>query len=110
MTKKEMFAKIAVMCAQDEEVVNFCNHEIELLGKKRSSSKPTKVQVANEGIKDNIVETLGNIGEPMTVTEVIKAMGGEYTPQKISALLRQLVEAGKVVKTVEKKVSRFALA
>ena len=110
MTKKEMFAKIAVMCAQDEEVVNFCNHEIELLGKKRGSSKPTKLQLANEGIKEAVLEVLGNIGEPMTVTEIVKEMGGVYTPQKISALLRQLIEAEKVVKTVEKKVSRFALA
>ena len=47
----------------------------------------------------------------MTVTQIIAS--GEFepltSPQKISALLKQLIEADKVVKTVEKKTSYFAV-
>lgn len=82
------------------------------LMKKKSSSKPTKAQLANEAVKDEIREVLGSADEPMTVSEILKAMPNEYSSQKISALLRQMGEEGtkEVVKTIEKKVSRFALA
>ena len=110
MTKKEMFNHIATVCATDEAIVDFCKHEIELLGRKKGSSKPTKTQVENEGIKANILEVLGEAEEPMTVGEILKGLDGDYSSQKISALCRQLVGAGKVEKTIEKKVSRFTLA
>ena len=42
MTKKEMFAYIANEMKGNEEVVNFCNHEIELLEKKASNKSATK--------------------------------------------------------------------
>ena len=110
MTKKEMFNAIRVRVADDAEMVAFIDHEIELLSRKKGSSKPTKTQVENEGIKLSILGILGEAEEPMTVGEILKALDGEFTSQKISALMRQLVADGKVEKTVEKKVSRFALA
>lgn len=110
MTKKEMFNHIATVCATDEAIVDFCKHEIELLGRKKGSSKPTKTQVENEGIKEEILAVLAECDEAVTVKELLPMLNGDYTSQKISALLRQLVTAEKVVKTVEKKVSRFSLA
>ena len=82
----------------------------EQMAKKRGSSKPTKTQVENEGIKNEILEALAEADEPMTCGEITKALEGDYTSQKISALLRQLVAGGKVTKSTEKKVSRFELA
>ena len=78
------------------------------MAKKKGSSKPTKTQLENEKVKDEILETL--IDGRMTCGEVVKALEDEYTSQKISALLRQLVGAGKVNKVTEKKVSYFELA
>lgn len=80
------------------------------MAKKRTSSKPTKTQVENEGIKEKILAVLAECDEAVTVKEILPLMDDDYTSQKISALLRQLVTSGKVVKTVEKKVSRFSLA
>lgn len=80
------------------------------VAKKRSSSKPTKTQVENEAIKERILEILLRNENAVTCGEIVKALDNEYHSQKISALLRQLVATGKVVKTTEKKVSRFALA
>ena len=80
------------------------------IAKKKGSSKPTKTQIANEGVKDAILAVLGDAEAPLTVGEIVKVMDGEYTSQKISALCRQLVASGKVEKAIEKKVSRFSLA
>ena len=94
----------------DGEVAEKLTALREQMAKKRGSSKPTKTQVENEGIKAEILEALAEADEPMTCGEITKALEGDYTSQKISALLRQLVAGGKVTKSTEKKVSRFELA
>ena len=110
MTKKEMFVEIRNAVADNAEFVAFIDHEIELLSRKRGTSKPTKTQIANEAIKEEILAVLADADEALTVGEIVKALEGDYTSQKISALCRQLKEEGKVEKTTEKKVSRFTLA
>ena len=111
ITKKEMFAMIKAQVKDNAEMVAFIDHEIELLDKKASNKKATKTQEANIGIKATILAVLEGT-KPMTVTEMQGASAelGELSNQKVSALVRQLVEAGKVVKTIDKKVSRFSLA
>ena len=111
ITKKEMFTMIKAQVKDNAEMVAFIDHEIELLDKKASNKKATKTQEANVGIKSTILAVLEG-AKPMTVTEMQGASAelGELSNQKVSALVRQLVEAGKVVKTINKKVSRFSLA
>ena len=108
MTKKEMFTEIANLLSAREDIVEFCNHEIELLSRKRTSTKPTKTQRENAVIKEQIVSVLTD--EPMTIGEINAAMGTEYSPQKLSALLRQLCLEGVAVKDTVGKVPYFALA
>ena len=110
ITKKEMFTMIKAQVKDNAEMVAFIDHEIELLDKKASNKKATKTQEANVGIKSTILTVLEG-AKPMTVTEMQGASAelGELSNQKVSALVRQLVEAGKVVKTIDKKVSRFSL-
>ena len=111
ITKKEMFTMIKAQVKDNAEMVAFIDHEIELLQKKASNKKATKTQEANVGIKATILAILKG-ADPMTITEMQGASAelGELSNQKVSALVRQLVEAGTVVKTVDKKVSRFSLA
>ena len=111
ITKKEMFTMIKAQVKDNAEMVAFIDHEIELLDKKAFNKKATKTQEANVGIKSTILTVLEG-GKSMTVTEMQGASAelGELSNQKVSALVRQLVEAGKVVKTIDKKVSRFSLA
>lgn len=115
MTKREMFAAIANVAevAANEEMMAFINHEIELLdARKNSKSKGmTKTQKENEGVKAVIAEVLAESESKKTVTELIsdERLSG-YTNQKISALLRQMVEAGKVVKSIEGKKAYFEVA
>ena len=80
--------------------------------KKSANRKPTKTQVANEGLKDVILEVLENYAKPVTVTEILASGKFEQNTsnQKISSLLKQLVDAQLVVKTVDKKTSLFSIA
>jgi len=112
MTKREMFAHIATVNANDAGIVEFCNHQIDLLDARKTSKTPTKTQKANEGIMDAIAEALANLDGGVTVTDLIAsadALNG-LTNQKVSALLRKMVEVGRVTKTIEGKKALFALA
>ena len=113
MTKKEMFNLIATVNSDNAEIVEFCNHEIELLENRKSGKKGlTKTQKENEVIMDNIVSALNDIGEAVTVTDLLAhgIEGFDITCQKASALLRKLVEKGLVTKSIEGKKALFAVA
>lgn len=111
MTKKEMFEMIKGVCANDIRIVEFCEHEIELLNRKSSKSTQTKTQIENENIKGAIVNALTEIAKPVTITEMqeLNTEMANYSNQKLSALLKQLVESNQVVKTVDKKKSYFTV-
>lgn len=100
MTKKENFVAIKNILNESGIVDfnEFIDHEVELLGRKRStSSKPTKRQIENEAVKARISEVLTDEGQ--TVTEILKAIGDEtLTNQRVSALLRQMGTRKEVVK------------
>lgn len=104
MTKREKFATIKGILNENGIVEwdEFLDHEVELLSRKRSkSSKPTKRQVENEGVKARIAEVLTDEGQ--TVTEILKALDDDtLTNQRVSALLRQMTEAGDATKEVVK--------
>lgn len=114
-TKKEMFRKLIELAQENErtDLVEFCEHEIELLNKKASASGQTKTQAENEKIKVVIAEELTRIARAVTISELIKESEslGQYSNQKLSALLKQMVENDKTVtKIIDKKKSLFAIA
>ena len=111
MTKREMFAAIANVAevSANAEMVEFLNHQIELLDARKSGKGLTKTQKANEEVKAVIAEVLADV-EKATVTDLIKdeRLGG-FTNQKVSALLRQMKDKGLVDKTMEGKKAYFSL-
>lgn len=114
ITKRERFNSLLSLSEvqADAGLVAFIEHEIELLDKKNSGEKkPTAKQSENEVIKDAIVEGMEE-KRLYTVTEIIKEVAecNELTNQRVSALLRQLKDEGKVVKTIDKRKSYFQLA
>lgn len=112
MTKREMFEQIKANHSLTTEEVAFINHELELLAKKNSAEKkPTAVQVANEGIKGDIVAGMEN-GKKYTITDLMKSIPAcaELSNQRVSALVRQLVTDGVIVRTEEKRKAYFSLA
>lgn len=116
MTKKEYFAVLAEVVEQSnmenkEGALAFIAHEVELLEKKSAKSGQTKTQKENAEILVKIKAALVEVGKAVTITELQAASAemAQYSNQKLSALLKKLVESGEVVKTTEKKKSYFSV-
>ncbi len=108
-TKAQMFAQIKANYPLTADEVKFIDHELELLSKKNSAEKkPTAQQTANAGIKQSIVDGMEN-GKAYTITDIIKSVPAcaDLTNQRVSALMRQLVENGAVVRTEDKRKAYF---
>lgn len=111
MTKKDMFALIKERVADNEDMVAFIDHEIELLNKKANGSrKPTAKQIENEALKNDVLAVLSAEGK--TVSQIIASdeKFAGMSNQKMTALLKMLVADGSAEKVVDKKTSFFKLA
>ena len=119
LTKKDYFEMIKGVCADRTDIIDFCNHEIELLSRKNSKSGATKTQKENEIVANMLVEELAKVGKPITITDLMNTSetikgytlenGNNLTNQKISAIFKQLVESNKIVKVIDKKKSYFSI-
>lgn len=114
ITKRENFEGIkAILVNMDidnkEQYIDFINHELELLDKKALSRGTSKTSQEQEELMTMIVDNLKTIGRSVTITELQKesAEMAEYSNQKLSAMLKKLVDSGVVAKSVDKKKSYF---
>ena len=119
VTKKDYFNALRALVVDTEvenktALIDFIDNELALLAKKANSakSKPSKAQAENEGIKTAIIAALNEAEKALTITEFQTTYPefAEYSNQKLSALFKQLVDAGAVEKTVVKKKSYFSVA
>ena len=115
-TKKDYFAILRASYPETAsnyaEVIAFIDHEVDLLTKKSGGEKkPTAQQTANESIKTAIIEGMTK-NRLYTVTEIQKEISecAELSNQRVSALLRQLKDENKVVRTEDKRKAYFSLA
>ena len=113
MTKKEKFeAIVEILNAQGEtDLAETMEAEIDRVVKHNSyrSTKPTTKQKENEAIKDLILDTLDST--PATISDIIaKNPSLPNSIQKVSALLGQMVEEGKAVRTYVKRKAYFSVA
>ena len=109
MTKKEMFALIANLNATNSAIVEFCNHEIELLDNKKSKGNAK----ANEKVTKEVeivYSALVSVNKAVTASELIAETdlsaleneSGVVSTQKVSAMLKKLVDSGRVEKLTDK--------
>jgi len=84
-----------------EDVIAFCEHEIELLDKKTAKAKERAEAKRAEG--DELTEQIYGIlsgDEFMTIPEIVKALGDEeISAQRASYRLRTLVSENRAEKT-----------
>lgn len=114
MTKKEMFTLIATLNASNQEIVDFCNHEIELLENKKSNGNK-KANEKMEQAVELVYNALVSVERAVTASELIadtdltalENESGVVSTQKVSAMLKKLVESGKVEKFTDKKKTYF---
>ena len=115
MTKKETINLLIDVLMGNKEVedvqifIDFLTHERELLERKSSNSGQTKTQKENEILKEKIVETLKELNKFSTITEIQESNTelADLSNQKISALLKQLVDTNVIEKVIEKKKAYF---
>lgn len=117
ITKREVVEKMLAdsNIASNEVYVAYLKNELELLKKKSENKKATKNQTENVEIKEVIIEVLGRMGKgrageiQLAVQATDKEKYATLTNQRTSAILKQMIDEGTVVKTVDKKVSTFSI-
>lgn len=113
MTKRDYFKALLEIgaVASNSELVDFINHELELLDRKSSKSTLNKTQVENQGTKQVILSVLEEIAKEMTITDIQGASEElkDLSNQKMSALLKQLVDENLVERIVDKKKTYFKI-
>lgn len=112
VTKRDNFEEVIKIAKElgRTDLVEFAQHEIDLLDKKASSKVTTKTQKENEGIKEVIKNFLNNTpNEMFTITQLQEKIAdlADYSNQKVSALVNQLYKANEIDKVVDKKKSYF---
>ena len=112
MTQRDFYKEIIALAQANErdDIVEFAEGRIAVLDRKASAKKPTKTQEENENIKVDILDNLTNEGVTVTELQGKSDLLGSLSNQRVSALLRQLIADGKVVKVVDKKKALFSLA
>lgn len=109
LTKKDKFAMLKEFVKDNEMLTEFIDNELKLLDKKSSSKSMSKIQKDNVNIKENIVKALESV-DKATITQLMTMDGLDYSNQKLSALVKQLIEENIVVRIPDKKTTYFALA
>ena len=114
VTKKENLTEIRgiVESLGREDLVAFVDNELTLLAKRASRNTLTKTQKENLELVETVFDALSNCDKAVTVSELIAADEriSAYSNQKVSALLKKLVDAERVVKVVEKGKAYFSIA
>ena len=115
ITKKELFGMLLAIeeVSQSQILVDFINHELELLQKKSEKSSTSKQKKENEIIQNQLLADLALLSEPVTVDEFRKesayVIENGFSNQKVSAMFKALIEKGLVEKTVVKGKSYFSV-
>lgn len=128
VTRREMFVRISDFIAsvesdeedfqkKQDEMVDFINHQIEMLDNRKKSGgdgekKLSKEQEQNLVFSEHIWEQMETersystsdlMKELPVVEEFLKTTGKEMSTQKMSSLMKSLVDDGRVIKTTEKR-------
>ena len=111
MTRVEMFNAIKAIpqVAENQEMVDFIDKQIAQLAKRKSAE--SKTQKENKALMEVVVDAMTMLDKPATATQIMKsdAYLSELSLPKVSALLKKLIEEGRVERTIEKKIALFSL-
>ena len=117
-TQKEMFEKIIAQI-EDREIIEFCEKKISQLTRKASSGADKKNEEHEEFmdvIRDVLSESesgkmkCGDILKDERAASFAWKDGKATSSQRVSAILKKMVDKGDVVKSTEKKDTFFSLA
>ena len=111
ITKRDNFVALLNIpaVAENAELVNFINHEIDLLDRKNKSrsGELTETQKENLALGEKMMDFITEADRELTVKDFRVHFG--ITAQKATPILNKLVEEHKLSKRVDKRISYFAL-
>lgn len=112
-TQKDFYNEILNGYALTDEQKEFIKGRIAQLDKKSTSSsgKQTATQKANAELKDKILAEMES-DKAYTISDMLKNLEccAELSNQKVSAVMKQLVDAHLVVRTEDKRKAFFTKA
>ena len=103
--------EIAITTVDNEEAKTKLTALQASIAKKNSAvRKPTATQTANAGFKVAIENGM-EFGKKYTITDLIKSISelADLSNQRVSAIVRQMVESGTVVRPEIKRKAYFSL-
>lgn len=117
VTKREKFEMLKALVKDNAMLVEFIDHEIELLDKKKSNGN-AKANEKMEKSVELVYNALVSVGRAVSASELIAETdlgelaneSGIVSTQKVSAYLNKLVAVGKVIKFTDKKKTYFKVA
>ena len=114
MTKVEMLNAIMAVeeVAQNAEMVKFIENEIIMIQKRNAHKAPSKRQKENEELKPIVLNALADIGEPCTVSDLIKSdilADKELSTQRATPILKKLEKDGKVISAKNGKSTLYSV-
>lgn len=92
ITQKQMFAMIAEKCADDEQIVAFCNMKIQQLENRKASPRKANPEVQQR--REDILNFLAGQEGAMTVKDIADNLG--FSSPQVTGALRGLVKTGEV--------------
>ena len=116
VTKREKFEMLKALVKDNAMLVEFIDHEIELLDNKKSKGN-AKANEKMEQAVELVYSALVLVDKAVTASELIAQTdltaleneSGVVSTQKISAMLKKLVDSGRVEKLVDKKKTYFRI-
>lgn len=101
-----------------QEQIDFLNKKKEQIARKNENKGLTATQKANEILLNIIKENLNKSNKALRINELqamderlaVTETGEPISNQKMSALLRKLVDNKEVTKVIEKKIAYFKMA
>lgn len=118
-TRKEMYEMIinvmeTVEHSEKAEMIEFLNHQLELVANRNSKSKSAsaKRQAENTALAEKVLAVMVEANRPVTATVLFKlcSIPEVTSTQKLVALLNILTSNGQVVRKVDRKTSFFSVA
>lgn len=126
-TKRENFEAVRAILVNanaDQVLIDFINHELDLLAKKSATRKPSKSQKLSSDITGILFETLENAEYPLSIAELQQANSNlknfnneEITSSRLAAILNKYVAESatfcgedRVKKIVIKRKTYYATA
>ena len=113
MTKIEVLNAMATVAevSENKDFMAYIQNELVLLDKKNAHKSVNKDKVANDNLRVELLDFIGNMGtvQISDITDGFEALNGA-TSQRVSGLLSPMVKSGQIVRTKNGKNTFYTLA